>query len=334
MTSPSNLFTVAVIACLTFATPMAHAEPEAKSPWIWHHEEGSSLALLHGDQTVWQWNYSADLAKPYFDPLALPGGGNLTWISPPDHVWHYGLWFSWKYINGVNYWEINPKSGKPDGTTRLRNTKILCTDKAGAEIQFDLEFHPAAGGDPVLKETVHLSIETPRADGSYTIDWHQLTSAPAHLDVTLDRTPPAGQPGGKDWGGYGGLSFRGAKDLADVTILDSEGRRDMAAHRNRARWIDTSGTIHGKQTGVTFFDHPANPGHPNLSYVALTPLKHGPFTYMNPALLHDAPITLHKGESLTLRYHILIHPGPAQPKELDAEFEKFTRSSRPDPKTP
>jgi hypothetical protein len=46
---------------------------------------------------------------------------------------------------------------------------------------------------------------------------------------------------------------------------------------------------------------------------------------MNPALLHDAPLTLRPGESLTLRYRILIHPGVTDPRAFDAEFNRFSR---------
>lgn len=323
------------LVCL-FAASFAtiRAETGSTSPWTWQQDEGKSLALVTNEQIIWRLNYGPDLAKPYFDPLTLPGGGSLTWIAPPDHIWHYGVWFSWKHINGVNYWELNPKTGKPDGTTRLLHSKVIRSDATGADIQLDFDFHPAAGGDPVMKESVRLSIETPRPDGSYTIDWLQTSTAPATSDVTLDRTPPADQPGGKNYGGYGGLSFRGARNLTNSTVLDSEGRRNMNAHRSRARWLDTSGTIHGKPAGVTFFDHPANPGHPTRWYVALSPLKDGPFTYMNPALLHDAPITLRGGESLTLRYRILIHPGPADSPALDAEFNRFARSDGSDPRKP
>ena len=316
--------------CIAAASSAAATEPggpsvtDGKMPWNWQQVEGKSLAL-HGPQgAVWQLNYDRSLAKPYFETLATPGGGNLVWISPPDHVWHYGLWFSWKSINGVNYWETSPATGKPDGITRLTDATVPRADASGAEVRFDFVFHPATGGDPVLKETVRLSIETPRTDGSYAIDWHQLTTA-LKVPVVLDRTPPPGQPDGKSYGGYGGLSVRAAKDLTAIALLDSESRHGMQAHRQRARWLDASGTVDDKPAGVTIFDHPANPGHPATWYVALNPLKHGPFTYMNPALLHDHPIELGPGKSLTLRYRILVHTGAADPRSLDAEFQRFSR---------
>jgi hypothetical protein len=309
-----------------------HAGLEKKSTWTWQRVEGESLALNGPQGLLWRLNFGPDLAKPFFDPLTTPGGGSLTWVAPPDHVWHYGLWFSWKTINGVNYWETNPATGKPDGTTRLTGTRILRTDDSGAELVFDFVFHPAAGGDPVMKESVRLSIETPRPDGTYRIDWHQRTTATG--PVVLDRTPLPDQPGGKPYGGYGGLSFRAAKDLGEVLMLDSEGRRGMDVHRRRATWLDTSGIVAGKPAGVTFFDHPANPRHPTTWYVALSQLKVGPFTYMNPALLHDEPIKLGAGESLALRYRILVHPGAANPPALDAEFKSFSRLPEPSPLTP
>ena len=40
----------------------------------------------------------------------------MTADRPPDHIWHHGLWFSWKFINKVNYWEIYPAKRPAGGT--------------------------------------------------------------------------------------------------------------------------------------------------------------------------------------------------------------------------
>jgi len=39
-----------------------------------------------------------------------------------DHVWHLGYWFSWKYINGVNYWK--PADAKRTGCESAGATKV------------------------------------------------------------------------------------------------------------------------------------------------------------------------------------------------------------------
>jgi hypothetical protein len=75
----------------------------AGAEFAWQQEPGR-VALVHrGGAVVWQFNHATNQAMPYFHPLALPGGPSLTWLSPPDHPWHYGLWFAWKFLNGKNY---------------------------------------------------------------------------------------------------------------------------------------------------------------------------------------------------------------------------------------
>lgn len=305
------------------------APRQPKPEWHWKGKHGSFA--LHGPNgIVWQLNHGAEQNKVYFHPLGTANGKSLTWDSPPDHAWHHGLWFSWKLINGINYWEIDRKTGKPPGTTRLVDLKPIRTSEAGAQLQLQFAYHPAGRpNDAVLDETVLLKIETPRQDGTYSIDWLQETTA--REDAVFDRTPPPGQPGGKGHGGYGGLSFRGAKELAQTMMIDSAGRRDMDTHRQYSRWLDTSGILGDEHAGVTFFDHPSNPRHPTSWFVVKSRLKHGPFTYMNPALLCWAPLKLKKGHTLRQFYRILVHPGPAYPSLLQEEFETFAAVTAPPP---
>ena len=306
----------------------AKAQPP-KPAWHWEMAD-DSFALLGPNGVVWKLNHGPDLNKVYFHPLSTVDGKLLTWNSPPDHVWHHGLWFSWKKINGLNYWEIDRRTGKPAGKTRLLDVEVLKSGQDGAELKLTFAFHPAGKPDDVvLDETVLLEIETPRPDGAYRIDWLQETTA--RVDAVFDRTPPPGQPGGKGHGGYGGLSLRGAKDLDRTLMIDSSGRRDMEIHRQYARWMDTSGVIGKDHAGVTFMDHPGNPRHPVPWFVVKNRLKHGPFTYMNPAILCRQPLTLKKGETLRQFYRVLIHPGPAYASLLEEEFERFAAVAPPTP---
>lgn len=324
-----GVFVVAMTVLLCGKTSAAPAGDTAATRWSWVDKPGRSLELVGPEGTVWRLNFHKDQPKVYFDPLGTVDGASLTWNQPPDHAWHYGLWFSWKKINGIDYWAVNPKTGKPAGETELREVKVAGADQDGATIEMQLVYHPA--GKPsqvVMDEKMTLEIETPRSDGSYRIDWGLRTTA--RVDVILDRTPPPGQPGGNSSGGYGGLSFRGAKDLSDVVMTDSQGRTDMAVHRKTARWLDTSGTIGDKPVGVTFFDHPTNPRHPSPWFIVKDRLPHRPFTYMNPALLCDKPMNLAKGTTLRLDYRVLVHPGRANHEELESEFKRFASTN---PKT-
>jgi hypothetical protein len=78
------------------------------SAFQWDLQSDNQFALKHNNKIVWQFNADpSDASKPYFDPLCVVGGQSLTLPKPADHIWHLGHWFSWKYINGVNYWETD-----------------------------------------------------------------------------------------------------------------------------------------------------------------------------------------------------------------------------------
>jgi hypothetical protein len=79
-----------------------------------------SLSLMAGDKVVYTYQFAAGGGYPYIHPLGLPGGPVMSALAPADHPWHRGLWFSWKFLNGVNYWEFPPTASSfiPDRATR------------------------------------------------------------------------------------------------------------------------------------------------------------------------------------------------------------------------
>ena len=96
----------------------------AEAGFRWDTAAYSQLALVKDGSEVWRFHCDpARSTKPFFDPVSVAGGPSLTWARPPDHAWHYGLWFSWKFVNGVNYWEEN-KEFRGQGLTRWDNVKI------------------------------------------------------------------------------------------------------------------------------------------------------------------------------------------------------------------
>ena len=83
------------------ATGRVTEKRQAEKAWRWEDEKGKSLGLAGPAGLLWRFNYDPALDVPYFHPVNAPGGGTLTWDRPADHPWHHGLWFSWKFINGV-----------------------------------------------------------------------------------------------------------------------------------------------------------------------------------------------------------------------------------------
>jgi len=286
-----------------------------KPDFSWRQTD-SSLALLDRGRVVWQFNFDKKQGKPYFHPVSLPDGTELTSLRPQDHPWHRALWFSWKYIDGLNYWEEDRKTGLSQGRTDIVDVELRKSKDYSAWFSMNLNYHPP--GEPVvLNEKRSIKVSAPGEQGRYVIDWCS-TFTTGSEDVLLDRTPVPGDTNGKSWGGYAGLSVRMAKRTSQWQFIDSEGRKDQQMHGKRARWVDFSGRIvDGRAAGITIFDHPDNLRHPTPWYIA----KGMP--YFSPALLFDKPYTLPAGKSLTLRYRVLIHPGPSSSDLLEREWKLF-----------
>ncbi len=281
----------------------------------------TGLALLNHDQAVWQWNYAANLAKPYFHPVALTDGTVLTAPSPADHPWHRALWFSWKMLNGVNYWEEDPTTGQAQGLSEVRAAKVTPNADGAARIELEVSYHPL-NMPPVLTENRLIEVSAPDERGVYRIDWRGVFTA-GEKEVLLE--------GGTAGGGYAGLSVRIAQATDGWILIDSEGRRDVATvgdlaantHGQRARWADFSLVDRATQQpcGVAILTHPSNPRQPPQWHNILN--ANGQFGYFSPAMLWSEPYSLAAGQRFTLRYRILVHPGRADHETIEKEWQSF-----------
>lgn len=291
----------------------------------------ASLALLNHDRVVWQWNYAANQAKPYFHPIALTDGTILTAPSPSDHPWHRALWFSWKMLNGVNYWEEDAATGKAQGLTEVRSAKLTPNADGSARIEFELSYHPPEAA-PVLTENRLIEVSVPDERGAYRINWRGTFTA-GDKEVLLQ--------GGTAGGGYAGLSVRVSQASGEWVLIDSEGRRDtdresgnsgglaVNTHGQRARWADFSlvDTATQQPCGIAILAHPSNPRHPSQWHNILAAT--GRFGYFSPAMLWSEPFTLPAGKQFTLRYRILVHPGRADKETIEKEWQALASGSLP-----
>jgi len=287
----------------------------AEGPALSWLRTDTSLALCNGDKPVWRLVYDATQPKTYFHPLATMDGEVLTAFEPTDHPWHRGLWWSWKFINDINYWEEDPKTGASDGVTQLVRTNVTPSDDFSARVELEFNYHPKEQ-KPILTEKRHLAIGKPDADGTYVIDWKSKFTA-ADQPVKLDRTVPE-HLGGVSYGGYAGLSLRMAKGLENFSFRTSEGETTIIAHGKSARWVDLSNPT----TGITILDHPGNPRHAPPWYLHSSQSM----LFFSPAPLFNKPLELAPGESITLTYQVIIHSKTVTPARLEDQWRAFVQS--------
>lgn len=302
---------------LLLATVSMSAFGAEESALHWQRTD-STVSLQRGDQVVWRFNHGAQDTKPCFHPLALDGGPNLTWFRPADHPWHRSLWFSWKFINGVNYWEEDKATGQSAGRTETLNTRIENRPDFSARITQQLHYRPGTN-HPVLAEERVIEVTAPAADGSYSMDWTMTFKA---LDeVLLDRTPLPHEPGGQVFGGYAGLSIRLVRELADVQAVTTAGPAAFASNRFRGKspFLDYSGNLGGREVGVAVIDHPQNLNAPSPWYAINDPVMR----YFSPAVICYGAHKMKSGESFTLRYRVILHPGRWDVERLEKASAKF-----------
>lgn len=274
------------------------------SPAEWQRND-TTLAWRDGTNIVWRFSFDPQKGKTFFDPVAV-GGTTLTNFKPEDHPWHYGLWFSWKYINKANYWEENRQTGKAEGATRWKPPVIETKPDGSATIKLEVTYtHPTGRVD--MTELRELKISAPQADGSYTIDWHADFTA-GKEGAVLDRTPMPGDPDGKVNGGYAGLGLRLAAPPLGLSVLCSTGAVNQFVS-DRARpaapaiaFNFTEGTR--EVGGIAIFSDPANAGTNAPWYMA----NSKQMRFACAAILAPKIRTLQAGEEMKLRYRIAIRP--------------------------
>ena len=95
-------------------------------------------------------------------------------------------------------------------------------------------------------------------------------------------------------------------------------------------WCDESGQINGKTYGIAIFDHPSNPRHPPMWHAHPDARLATDMFALDKSATGDqgqGPFTIRAGSSVTFRYEILIHDGPAAQANLAGKFASFAASN-------
>jgi len=273
--------------------------------------DDQSLAWVSETNVFWRFSYDPGKGKPFFHPLAPSGKTPLTNFRPADHPWHYGLWFSWKYINHpndarhVNYWEEN-SAGNSQGKTRWTPPAIETQTNGRATIRLKLSYvNPA--GETDMTELRELQVSAPAADGGFTIDWLAHFTV-GDTDLVLDRTPMPGEPGGQVNGGYAGLSARMVPLPVTMSVVTAAGSVERFVS-NRARpnaaavacnFNDGSRDI----GSLAFFSDPANTAGDAPWYI----IDSRQMPFICQALLAPKPRSVAAHGAFTLCYRIAVSP--------------------------
>lgn len=277
----------------------------SKPQYGWN-ETDTTLALVNGKDVVWQFNYNDRFQRPYFHPLTV-NNTLVTSLSPPDHPWHLGLWFCWKYINHVNYWEYlnekrSAKTGyQSEGATEIVKKELVRHPDFSADIKLWIKYHPQKRAN-VMTEERNYHISAPEKNGSYVITEDHQFKVVAD-SIVLDRTPPAIR-GGRIQGGYAGISCRFNQDFTSPEIRNSV---DSTLCQKCDWQYYGFRSLSGKRVGVKLELDPQYNLPTCRWYIINDPII--PFFFYSPGVIFDDKVTFRKGENFRLKYKISVIAG-------------------------
>jgi len=268
-----------------------------------------------------RWHYGSEYPRPFFFPFNGPSGESLTRMGhpgAPNHDHHRSVWFAHQFVGGDqpanNFWGDSSR-------TQVRQKQWLAYSDSDEEAVMAIRagWYNAAGKE--LMETDMIAALRPLGGD---LSGHAL-------ELQLVLRPPAGATSvSLAKTNFGFLAVRVAKSISGHfgggTITSSEGGvGEKAIFGRRARWIDYSGAINAgagplrkkREEGVTYFDHPANPGHPAGWHVR----EDG---WMGAGFCMFKPYEVTTAKPLTLRYMLHAHAGRYNAATAATLFKAFS----------
>ncbi len=111
-------------------------------------------------------------------------------------------------------------------------------------------------------------------------------------------------------------------------IVNSDGKTDQAAWGQPAAWVDYHGPVEGETLGIAILNHPSSFRYPNRWHVRTYGLfAANPFGKKEFGA-SDGPggeATLARGETLTLRYRVILHQGDEKEARIAEAFDAYAK---------
>lgn len=247
--------------------------------------------------------FQDDEKYPFFFPVNGPSGISVTSMRNNPYPHHSSLFFTCDRVNGGNYWQ----EGLERGQIKSLRAEILESGENRVVIENEcIWWRP--GAESPIRDLRLITITAPAKD-LYQIDFEIRMDM--LMDVTIEKT------------NHSLFSARVAHDIAVAgggTMSNAGGDRgEQETFGKRSSWMDYYGTRNGKTEGIAILQHPSNPWYP-------APWFTRDYGFISPTPMYwpedDKATRFKKGESLRLRYRVLVHGSEADIAALFDEYSK------------
>jgi len=247
---------------------------------------------------------SEDEKYPFFFPVNGPSNASVTSMRNANYPHHSSLFFGCDRVNGGNYWQ----EGLERGQIISIRADIIESGNDKVIIENECIWRRPNASAPI-KDTRKITITAPSND-IYQIDFD--VTLEMLMDVIIEKT------------NHSLFSGRMDADLAVInggTMINSNGEKgEKETFGKKAAWIDFYGKRGDKQEGMAIMQHPSNEWYP-------APWFTRDYGFFSPTPMYwpqnDKETVLKKGQTVKLKYRVLVHSGDTSNAKIADQFEKY-----------
>lgn len=270
---------------------------------------GNRIDVSINNQLFTQYHFAENEKYPFFYPVNGPSGFSITSMRNSLYPHHSSLFFGCDRVNGGNYWQ----EGLERGQIRTLRAEILESGEDKVIILNECIWTRPGALAP-LKDLRKITITSPSKD-LYIIDFE--VTMDMLMDVEIQKT------------NHSFFSGRMAPDLAVTAggvMINAEGEQgekgDDGTFGKRSPWMDCYGTRNGITEGMAILQHPDNPWYPSPWFTR-------DYGFFSPTPMYwpenEKTTNFKKGESLNLKYRVIVHNGDTKNAGIAAQFDKYSR---------
>ncbi len=268
---------------------------------------GSRIDVTINSQFFTQYIFGEDEKYPYFYPVNGPSGFSVTSMRNSLYPHHSSLFFGCDRVNGGNYWQDKLNRGQ------IRTLRAEILETGGEKVVIENEcIWSRPGALSPIRDVRTITITSP-SKNVYQIDFD--ITMEMLMDVKIEKT------------NHSFFSGRMAPDLAVTgggTMINAEGEEgekgDGGTFGKRSPWMDCYGTRNGLTEGMAIIQHPSNRWYPSPWFTR-------DYGFFSPTPMYwpedDKSSQFTKGETLKLRYRVLVHSGDTQTAKIKEAFESY-----------
>ena len=289
-----------------------------------------TVTVTAGGKPFTTFIYPDSLEKPVLYPIYAPDGQLVTRGfplkprsgEPVDHPHHFGLWFNYENVNGLDFWNnsyaipadkkaqygwIRTDSVSADGPN-LQYTAHWINQQKKPLLLERTTFHFIANANERIID--RFTTLTALADSG--VSFPDAKDGMLGLRVTRELQIPSNTPGEfiDDKGNITKVAAGNSPDI-NGNYLTSEGKTGDSAWGTRGSWCMLYGQKQQDTLCIVLIDHPANPGYPTYWHArgyglfAANPLGQKIFSNGRQTMNYR----LSRGQSVTFRYRIVVAAG-------------------------